>query len=79
MVVIDQTDRRVATRSDTGSLLVMGVGSGIATGFIECRAGASALANSKGLFAYDSSSVVTLTATVRTPDGTGSGWHCQRH
>ena len=35
MVVIDQTDRRVATRSDTGSLLVMGVGSGIATGFIE--------------------------------------------
>ena len=48
----------------------------IATGFIECRAGASALANSKGLFAYDSSAVVTMTATVRTPDGTGSGWAC---
>jgi predicted Zn-dependent protease len=48
----------------------------IATGFIECRAGATALANSKGLFAYDSSAVVTMTATVRTPDGTGSGWAC---
>jgi predicted Zn-dependent protease len=48
----------------------------IATGFIECRASANALANSKGLFAYDSSSVVTMTATVRTPDGTGSGWAC---
>ena len=48
----------------------------IATGFIECRAGASALANSKGLFAYDSSAVMTMTATVRSPDGTGSGWAC---
>ena len=48
----------------------------IATGFIECRAGATALANSMGLFAYDSSAVVTMTATVRTPDGTGSGWAC---
>ncbi len=46
----------------------------IATGFIESRAGATALANSKGLFAYDSSSAVTMTATVRSPDGTGSGW-----
>ena len=48
----------------------------IATGFIECRAGATALANSKGLFAYDAANVVTMTATVRTPDGTGSGWAC---
>jgi len=48
----------------------------IATGFIECRAGATALANSKGLFAYDSSAVMTMTATVRSPDGTGSGWAC---
>ena len=48
----------------------------IATGFIECRASASALANSKGLFAYDSSSSVTMTTTVRSPDGTGSGWAC---
>ena len=48
----------------------------IATGFIECRASATALANSKGLFAYDSSSSVTMTTTVRSPDGTGSGWAC---
>ena len=48
----------------------------IATGFIECRAGATALANSKGLFAYDANAVVTMTATVRTPDGSGSGWAC---
>jgi len=48
----------------------------IATGFIECRAGATALANSKGLFAYDASAVVTMTATVRSTDGTGSGWAC---
>lgn len=48
----------------------------IATGFIECRAGAVAMANSKGLFAYDASSNVTMTATVRSQDGTGSGWAC---
>lgn len=48
----------------------------IATGFIECRAGAVAMANSKGLFAYDSSANVTMTATVRSTDGTGSGWAC---
>jgi len=48
----------------------------IATGFIECRAGANALANSKGLFAYDERAVVTLTGTARTTDGTGSGWAC---
>ena len=48
----------------------------IATGFIECRASANAIANSKGLFAYDSTSSVTMTATVRSPDGTGSGWAC---
>ncbi len=48
----------------------------VSTGFIECRVGATALANSKGLFAYDSSSAVTMTATVRTTDGTGSGWAC---
>jgi predicted Zn-dependent protease len=46
----------------------------IATGFIECRVGASALANSKGLFAYDATSSVSMTATVRSADGTGSGW-----
>ncbi len=46
----------------------------VATGFIECRAGATALATSRGLFAYDTTAAVTMTATVRTADGTGSGW-----
>ena len=48
----------------------------VATGFIECRAGATALANSKGLFAYDATASVSMSTTVRSPDGTGSGWAC---
>ncbi|HYD54977.1 MAG TPA: TldD/PmbA family protein [Gemmatimonadaceae bacterium] len=67
------TERAQAAKRVTEQARAAGL---IATGFIECRAGASALANSKGLFAYDSSAVVTMTATVRTPDGTGSGWAC---
>jgi predicted Zn-dependent protease len=46
----------------------------VATGYIEARAGTRALANSHGLFAFDHSGGASLTATVRTPDGTGSGW-----
>lgn len=66
-------ERAVAAKKVTDKARAAGL---IATGFIECRAGSSALANSKGLFAYDSSAVVTMTATVRSPDGTGSGWAC---
>jgi predicted Zn-dependent protease len=46
----------------------------VSTGYLEVRAGATALANSKGLFAYDRSTDVALTTTVRTADGMGSGW-----
>ena len=67
------TERAQAAKKVTEQARAAGL---IATGFIECRAGASALANSKGMFAYDSSAVVTMTATVRTTDGTGSGWAC---
>ena len=67
------SERAVASKTVTEAARAAGL---IATGFIECRAGATALANSKGLFAYDSSAVVTMTATVRSPDGTGSGWAC---
>jgi predicted Zn-dependent protease len=67
------SERAVAAKAVTDQARTSGV---IATGFIECRAGATALANSKGLFAYDSTVVVTMTATARTPDGTGSGWAC---
>jgi predicted Zn-dependent protease len=44
-------------------------------GFLSANAvRASAVANSKGLFAYHRSTDVGLSTTVRTPDGTGSGW-----
>ncbi len=44
------------------------------TGYLEANAGAFAVANSRGLFAYHRSTSCALTTTVRTPDGTGSGW-----
>ena len=43
-------------------------------GFLEANAGARALASSRGLFAYHRSTDANLSTTVRTPDGTGSGW-----
>ena len=43
-------------------------------GFLEAHAGVRAIANSKGLFAYHRSTDANLSTTVRTPDGTGSGW-----
>jgi predicted Zn-dependent protease len=46
----------------------------ISTGFLAHGAGAQAVATSRGLFAYNTSSRASFTATVRTPDGTGSGW-----
>jgi predicted Zn-dependent protease len=46
----------------------------ISTGYIEANAGSFAVANSKGLFAYSRSTSSAFTTTVRTQDGTGSGW-----
>ena len=46
----------------------------IAAGFIDVRAGSQAIATSKGLFAYDSGTGVASTLTIRTPDGSSSGW-----
>ncbi len=46
----------------------------VATGFLEANAGAVAVANSRGLFAYARQTALALTTTVRTPDGSGSGW-----
>lgn len=43
-------------------------------GFLQANAGATAVANSKGLFAYHRSTSADLSVTARTPDGTGSGW-----
>lgn len=44
-------------------------------GYLEANAGiGGCVATSKGLFAYHPSSSVDLSVTVRTPDGTGSGY-----
>jgi predicted Zn-dependent protease len=46
----------------------------VSTGYLETNAGVFSVANSKGLFAYGRSTSSILTTTVRTQDGTGSGW-----
>lgn len=45
-----------------------------AAGFLEDSAGFSSMMNSKGLFAYNQETNVDFTVTMRTNDGTGSGW-----
>jgi predicted Zn-dependent protease len=46
----------------------------VSTGFLEVNANSFAVGNNKGLFGYTRSTAAALTTTVRTPDGTGSGW-----
>ena len=46
----------------------------ISTGFLSHFTGSGAVANKKGLFGYARGTGVSFTTTVRTPDGTGSGW-----
>jgi predicted Zn-dependent protease len=43
-------------------------------GFLQFNAQATAVATSKGLFAYHRSTDAEFSMTARTPDGTGSGW-----
>jgi len=45
-----------------------------AAGFFDDSAGFSAMMNSNGLFAYNKSTSANFTVTMRTNDGTGSGW-----
>lgn len=45
-----------------------------AAGFLNDSEGFSAMMNSNGLFAYNKSTDVNFTVTMRTNDGTGSGW-----
>ena len=45
-----------------------------AAGFLEDSRGFGAVMNSKGLFAYNKSTGVDFTVTMRSNDGTGSGW-----
>jgi predicted Zn-dependent protease len=43
-------------------------------GYLEANARAIAVATSNGLFAYHQTTDADFSMTVRTPDGTGSGW-----
>jgi len=46
----------------------------IASGFLDNNESFNAIMNEKGMFAYYLSTAVNFTATIRTEDGTGSGW-----
>ncbi|MEO6444229.1 MAG: TldD/PmbA family protein [Gemmatimonadaceae bacterium] len=50
-----------------------------AAGFLINNVGATALGNSAGLFAYHRTTNSNYTVTVRTTDGTGSGWAGAEH
>ncbi|HJR62548.1 MAG TPA: TldD/PmbA family protein [Gemmatimonadaceae bacterium] len=63
--------RRISEPANTAGL--------VSTGYLEISAGSFAVANSKGLFAYARQTDAALTTTVRTADGTGSGWAGANH
>lgn len=46
----------------------------VAAGFVDVFAGSQAVANSAGLFTYHASTGAASTLTVRTADGSSSGW-----
>ena len=46
----------------------------VSAGFVETQASIRAVANSKGLFAFDRFTAADYNLTARTPDGSGSGW-----
>ena len=50
-----------------------------AAGFIIVNAGADAVGNRNGMFAYNRNTTANYTLTVRTNDGTGSGWAGAEH
>jgi predicted Zn-dependent protease len=51
----------------------------LAAGLVHRVAGATAVANSAGLFGYHASTTAVHTLTVRSPDGKGSGWAGTAH
>ncbi len=54
-------------------------GSMTTAGFLTLAAGAQAIANNHGLFAYHKATAFAMTNTVRTQGGTGSGWAGTAH
>jgi predicted Zn-dependent protease len=73
---LDPIGRAEAVRAITAPSKQGGL---IATGYLDTRAGANCVANTKGLFAYQRATGAALTTTVRTSDGTGSGWAGASH
>jgi predicted Zn-dependent protease len=68
---LDPASRSGATREISDAARSAGL---VATGYVETQAGSTAVANSRGLFAYGRQTALAFTTTVRTNDGTGSGW-----
>lgn len=62
------------TRAAADSISVVRENGLVAAGFIRDSGGFRATRNSAGLFNYRRSSNVSFSVTVRTEDGTGSGW-----
>jgi predicted Zn-dependent protease len=73
---LDPTSRATAVKRITEPAKAAGL---VSTGFMEAITNAQAIANNKGLFAYNRSTASVLTTTVRTADGTGSGWGGATH
>jgi predicted Zn-dependent protease len=73
---LDPQARAEAVRAITAPATQAGL---VSTGYLDTRVGANAVANSKGLFAYARATSAALTTTVRTADGTGSGWSGASH
>jgi len=68
--------RAAAVRAVTEPARAAGL---VSTGYMQSSVGSYAIANNKGLFAYSRSSNAAMSTTVRTPDGTGSGWAGAAH
>ncbi|MDN5202320.1 TldD/PmbA family protein [Fulvivirgaceae bacterium BMA10] len=68
---IDAEYRAEAAADSMGPAAQKGV---TAAGFLEHGAGFNSMMNSKGLFAYNQNTNVDFTVTMRSNDGTGSGW-----
>jgi predicted Zn-dependent protease len=73
---LDPEARAAATRRVIESAEGVGraVGDLFVAGFLQASASCSAVATSRGLFAYHRATSSGLGVTARTPDGTGSGW-----
>jgi predicted Zn-dependent protease len=73
---LDAGRRADAVRTTSGASSQAGL---VAAGLVHRVAGASAVANSAGLFAYHAATNAVHTLTVRTADGKGSGWAGSAH